>query len=601
MKKKALSILMASLMVVTSAACGGSTSSSTQNASTAASSTETAASTQATSAEKSGSKTSSSEAAPTEYEEATLSAFIQQSVTGESGEWVGWGAKKLYDDVKLKIDFDPTGDEIDQKLQQYLVAGELPDIVGFRSLDAAQKAMDADMLLPMDEYADQIPNIFANDFYTDAVNYSKDFTSNGTGHLYIMPVAVGPSGYNSLNWTPLLQWDAYKNVGFPQIGTLEDYLDVVADMVAYKPATDTGEKVYGFSLFSDWDQVTALEISTLSFFYGIDTEYVSPLMETDITTGKTKSLLSDDSFYKRALKFYYEANQRGLLDPDSMTQTYDEVSQKLSAGRVMFSWFSWLTGSYNDRSNTDNAEKVDGLTAVVADDMKLYKAPDQTIGRSWYLAISKNCKNVEAATRLMNWLYDEEVCAYLSNGPQGLTWDYVNGEPQVIDWTYMDSNADPLMPEDVGGGAFRDGVYAFNTLGIQAATVMDNGYTIGYRYWPTTLSRNPTLMAQEAAEKVRNGHLVLEDYLAEGGKIAKSTQAVNMIAPADDDLQLIITQIGEIVKKNSWQMVYAKDEAEFEKLWSEMVEQAGGLGLDQVTSYYTEQWSQALETVKKYE
>ncbi len=57
---------------------------------------------------------------------------------------------------------------------------------------------------------------------------------------------------------------------------------MVEQMVAYKPQTDNGEKVYGFSLFSDWDQVTALEISTLSFMYGIDTEYVSPLMETDV-------------------------------------------------------------------------------------------------------------------------------------------------------------------------------------------------------------------------------------------------------------------------------------------------------------------------------
>ena len=51
-------------------------------------------------------------------------------------------------------------------------------------------------------------------------------------------------------------------------------------MVELKPYTDSGEKVYGFSLFSDWDKYSALEIAALSYFYGIDTEYVSPLMET---------------------------------------------------------------------------------------------------------------------------------------------------------------------------------------------------------------------------------------------------------------------------------------------------------------------------------
>lgn len=538
--------------------------------------------------------------AETEREEVTLSAFVMQSVTGESGIWQGWGAQKLYDDLKIKINFDPTGNEVETKLQQYLVAGQLPDLIGLKGLDQANLAMDADMLLPLDEYKDQLPNLFENELYADAIKYSEDFTSNDTGHLYVMPVAIGPTSYNSYNWVPLLQWDAYKNVGMPEVDTLEDYLDVVEQMVAYKPTTELGEKVYGFSLFSDWDKVTALEISTLSFMYGIDTEYVSPLMETNVVTKETKSLLAEDSFYKRALKFYFEANQRGLLDPDSLSQTYSDVDAKFSAGRIMFSWFSWLTGSYNT-NNQNNAEKVDGMASVVAKDMKLYNAPYQSIGRNWYFAISKDCSDVDAALELLNWLYDVDVCQYLSNGPEGVIWEYnENGEPSIIDWNPVDNKAELLMPEDIGGGAFQDGVYPFNTLGPQAAAIMEDGYTMSYRYWPETLKRNPSLMKQEVNEML-GGVTVLAEYLEANDMVANSTQAVNMITPASDDLEITITQIGEIVKKYSWQMVYASDEAEFESLWSEMVGQAEQLGLDQVTEYYTAEWEKALELVKDYE
>lgn len=538
--------------------------------------------------------------AETEREEVTLSAFVMQSVTGESGIWQGWGAQKLYDDLKIKINFDPTGNEVETKLQQYLVAGQLPDLIGLKGLDQANLAMDADMLLPLDEYKDQLPNLFENELYADAIKYSEDFTSNDTGHLYVMPVAIGPTSYNSYNWVPLLQWDAYKNVGMPEVDTLEDYLDVVEQMVAYKPTTELGEKVYGFSLFSDWDKVTALEISTLSFMYGIDTEYVSPLMETNVVTKETKSLLAEDSFYKRALKFYFEANQRGLLDPDSLSQTYSDVDSKFSAGRIMFSWFSWLTGSYNT-NNQNNAEKVDGMASVVAKDMKLYNAPYQSIGRNWYFAISKDCSDVDAALELLNWLYDVDVCQYLSNGPEGVIWEYnENGEPSIIDWNPVDNKAELLMPEDIGGGAFQDGVYPFNTLGPQAAAIMEDGYTMSYRYWPETLKRNPSLMKQEVNEML-GGVTVLAEYLEANDMVANSTQAVNMITPASDDLEITITQIGEIVKKYSWQMVYASDEAEFESLWSEMVGQAEQLGLDQVTEYYTAEWEKALELVKDYE
>ena len=97
------------------------------------------------------------------------------------------------------------------------------------------------------------------------------------------------------------------------------------------------------------------------------------------------------------------------------------------------------------------------------------------------------------------------------------------------------------------------------------------------------------------------GVTVLAEYLEANDMVADSTQAVNMITPASDDLEITITQIGEIVKKYSWQMVYASDEAEFESLWSEMVGQAEQLGLDQVTEYYTAEWEKALELVKDYE
>ena len=45
-----------------------------------------------------------------------------------------------------------------------------------------------------------------------------------------------------------------------------------------------------------------------------------------------------------------------------------------------------------------------------------------------------------------------------------------NGEPVITNWDIVDQKTEMLMPEEVGGAAFQDGVYAFNTLGPQAAT-----------------------------------------------------------------------------------------------------------------------------------
>lgn len=549
------------------------------------------------SGEKQGASAASAE------QEVILSAFVQQAVTSDSGIWEGWAAQKLYNDTNLKVDFYATGTEVEQKLKQYIAAGTLPDIIGFKDLDQAQLAMDAGLLVPLDEYKDKLPAIFGTEEYQSAISYSMENTSNNTGKLYIMPTSVGPVSYNAYNWVPMLQWDAYKQAGMPKINTLEDYLDVVEKMVELKPYTDSGEKVYGFSLFSDWDKYSALEIAALSYFYGIDTEYVSPLMETNVVTKETNCILREDSFYKRALRFYFMANQRGLLDPDSMTQSYSSLDKKFSEGRIMFSWFSWLSGTYNIDSSghVNNAQRPDGYANVPAGDMKIYEAPDQIIGRNWYFAISKNCREIDKACEFLNWIYDPEVERYLYNGPEGGVWNYnEDGEPVVTEegWHVINNKAEDIMPVR-WGGAFQDGTYLLNALGLQASTIMDDGYTIGYRYWPSSLNANATLMQKEVNEML--GTDTLAEYLYQNDMVAKSTIAVNMIPPASDEMETRINAIGEIVRDYSWQMVYAKDNTEFESLWTVMVEKAEKQGLYDVESYYKNAWENALTKAAEYE
>lgn len=532
-----------------------------------------------------------------------LSAFVQQSVSAESGIWDGWAAAKLYDDTNIRVDFAATGNAVEQKLKQYIAAGTLPDIIGFRDSDQAQMALDADLLLPLDDYKELLPNLFETEEYKKAVSYSRKYSSNGKGRLYMMPCSIGPSWYNAYNWMPMLRWDAYKQAGLPAVHTLEDYLDVVEKMVQANPETETGEKVYGFSLFSDWDKYSALEIAALSYLYGIDTEYVSPLMETNVITRTTSSILNEDSFYKRALRFYFEANQRGLLDPDSRTQSYANLEKKYSQGRVMFSWFSWLTGTYNEipSGHVNDPENPDGYVNIPAEDMKIYQAPDQTIGRNWYFAISKHCKSIEKACEFLNWLYDPDVEQYLYNGPEGFVWEYgPGGEPMVTDegWEIIDHKDEDRMPLEAGG-SFEDGIHPFNAIGMQAATVMDNGYTISYRYWPATLRKDMTRVQEEVNEFL--GTETVADYLNQRSMTVKSTIAVNMIPTASDDVKTKVEAIGEVVRNISWQMVYAADEEEFESYWRSMLEQAASLGMDRVESYYQRAWQEALRKTADYE
>ncbi|MGO8609786.1 hypothetical protein ACC848_43300, partial [Rhizobium johnstonii] len=66
-----------------------------------------------------------------------------------------------------------------------------------------------------------------------------------------------------------------------------------------------------------------------------------------------QGILDEDGEYFRTLKFYYDANAMGLVDPDSTTQNYDTLFTKYQNGQVLFSFWPWLgQAAYNTEENT---------------------------------------------------------------------------------------------------------------------------------------------------------------------------------------------------------------------------------------------------------
>ena len=89
-------------------------------------------------------------------------------------------------------------------------------------------------------------------------------------------------------------------------------------------------------------------------------------------------------------------------------------------------------------------------------------------------------------------------------------------------------------------------------------------------------------------------HLNIAYHLTES--IEKFNQASLKISyapqPVSDEINQINLRIGETVKTMSWQMVFAKDQAEFDTLWKEMVDKAYGMNaqasIDESKRLYTE-------------
>jgi putative aldouronate transport system substrate-binding protein len=216
-----------------------------------------------------------------------------------------------------------------------LTSGDLPDVlfVWERQLDTLEKA---GLLLNWDDYKDKLPNIYAPHM-ENAIRFNRDMNSNGTGNLYALSTGITNDTLKTGNdnYGPYLRWDLYKELGMPVLNEFEDYLPLLKRMQDAHPVNEAGQRVYGISLFSSWGSLP----NYFSLYYG--SGMIGTFLEIDLVKNTTRSILDNDSYYKRGLQFYFTANQMGIVDPDSLSQSYEDMLVKGKAGRVLFSWWPW--------------------------------------------------------------------------------------------------------------------------------------------------------------------------------------------------------------------------------------------------------------------
>lgn len=542
--------------------------------------------------------TTTTDNTPAPQEIVTLSAFTG---SGSGDITVApWYSAYLRENLGIEFEFIISAGDVIQMTQALMSGGELPDIMNFNARTAlAKQAVEAGLMLPLDDYQDQLPSVFgSNDQFKYSNAYMRDFFSDSSGKLFLLPQMVGKM--ESINCDPQLRWDIYQQIGAPEINTMEDYLPVLKQMVDAYPQTESGQKTYGISLFPSWDGFNLSNATYIMHIYGVDGSYASQLVETYADgTQDPLSMLDDGSQYKRNLKFYFQANQMGLLDPDSVTQTWDAISAKWAEGRIMFSPWSWSVSGFNNDENV-NAETPKGYASVWPKDTTMLLYPDQYTGATEsIMGIGKASTKVDAALKFIDFYYSIEGNDLIYNGPQGIIWDVgEDGKRYVTEegWNIIDNGSD--LP---GGGALSAARGIFNSSPFSGNSAHPDypGQPLDYTLWESTLLRSSSQLTEEWRD-ANGGAINSMKKAINDGNVVKSTAAVTMVQPMSDDMAATYKQIGDAVKTHSWKAVYAKDEAEFEAIWDQMQADADGLGMQEYMTWFMGAWNEALANDAKY-
>ncbi len=510
----------------------------------------------------------------------TVTLTVYSQLANFSGEQVGWFAKIMLDkfNVKLIIVKEDEG-----TFATRMESGDLGDIVIFgNDSDEYLQAVEAGLLYDWEEdglLEEYGPYILKH--MEKALEKNRNLSG---GKLYGFGHNVGTStdDHEAFFYRPDIRWDLYKKLGYPEVNTLEDFIPILEDMVALEPKSDTGGKTYGVSLFPDWDGNMVMFVKSTGALYGYD-EFGFGLFDTKTQT--YEHALKEDGMYLRALKFYNTLYQRGLLDPDSMTQTYDEMLEAYQTGAAFFNIFDWMaSGAYNTEEHLKAGK---AMLPLAAKDQKNIAYGLNIYGGNRIWTIGAKTDYPELCMAIINWLATPEGAMTNFYGPKGVTWDYdEKGRPYLTEFgekALADSTVQ--MPEG-WSGTFGDGNNQMNnTTWSQDAKNPDakNGDTYNRNFWETRLNRPVSEIEQDWREWAKA--LDVNEYLKKNNHFSIKIGTTYSEAPKSDELLTIWNQVAEAIRSYSWRAIYAKTDAEYNQIVSEMIQKCKDYGYDQCVEF----------------
>lgn len=532
------------------------------------------------------------------YEE-TITIDVFDGQANFQGMQSGWFAKVVKDkfNMELNIIAPNVAGGGDTLYQTRSANGNLGDlIITTVEKNRLSDMVTAGLVLDMTDYIDDCENLQQ---YKKAIEETSLLAGEDHPGMWAVPSevsnesAVEPCEATDPTNAPSLRWDLYAEVGYPKMGTLEDLLDVLKQMQDVAGTSDSGKAVYALSLFKDWDGDIMQNAGALSALYGYEPVGFA-MMNAD--SGDIQSVIEEDSIYVRSLKFLYEANQMGLVDPESTTQNFDNLNAKYVDGGVLYSLWPWFGASYYNTAERTAEGK--GFQSATIDDMKCLSYGSYTLGKMENaIMVGSQAKDPQRMVDFIDWLYSPEgvemSCSQSGDkcGPEGLTWEMKDGEPVLTDFgveVFVNMADGYQVPEEWGGGTWKDGISALN---YKALGVVDcdpeTGMCYNYLRWEVYQKRIETKLTQDWKAKNDNANTCIE-YLAAKNMLTVAPGSNYAIPEYSTDDSTIKEQCKQVIVQDSWRMVFAADEAEFDSILKEMQETVTGLGYDQVFAVDTQ-------------
>ena len=372
------------------------------------------------------------------------------------------------------------------KISLMAASGDYPDLI-FAKGDIS-KMVDAEAMIDLtdliEEHAPNLKKIYGD--YMDRLPYSSKDKS-----IYVLPsnAQVGHTYFDAGGGFQI-QHEVLKELGYPEVKTLQDYEDVLQAYVDKYPTID-GQPTIPLTLDADdWRiMITVTNPAFLSTGASDDGEYY---IDIDTFEAKLHYKRPEEKEYFRWLNHMYNV---GLLDKNTFVQKSDEYKAKIASGRVV-----GLIDQDWGYADAENALKAAGkpergyahFPVTLSPDIVDHSFQDTGYMAGWGIGITTANEDPIRAIKFLDYLASDEGQVLRNWGIEGTHYVIEDGKR--------------VIPADVLDKKVNDNSNFIKTTGIDLYSTFSPRYGDGVldptgSYYTTNFPEQIVAMYTEAEKE----------------------------------------------------------------------------------------------------
>jgi hypothetical protein len=507
----------------------------------------------------------------------TIHTFYNSSEfsTGEEQD-VGMAAMKQYilDNFNVEYVVETTDGDADEQLNLMLASDTYPGVIVGASTINRQKFVDQGRAVELTEYLPGMTNL--NHRMGDMLGLYAD----SEGKYYYLPQSF--SNLMDLpDYSAHIRYDEWQEIGAPAIETPEDYFNALNAVYELHPTTEAGEQRYTLGMYSQGLP------EYISGYWGLQRGW-------KVNDDNTLTYWTHTDEGKKMAKFFNDWWRTGTMDPDSMTNTWNDLRTKISQERVIGMIGGWWIG-YNagheiwslTDENWFEEKRFIQVSFKDEDAENAYITLKNNAGSSWVFLTDK-CEDVQGTLNWIDFTLSDTGIALTCWGMPNEVQSYKNPDQTVCiwelnddgTWKFNDTAKQQLITETWDYN--EEGVFGANT-GVYSIMNYQGRFDDGVHcLWGNQMwySENKWkgIMFENMAGTIFDGTALLFESLT-----------------MDEDVTFAKTAVTDAWKQYYPVCIMAETDEEFEAAWAALQEAVEAAGLDVYTDYRTQNYQYNLQ------